>query len=163
WVRRRTLGVSAIAGPDEVLLRTEVPLRGEDLSTRADFRVEPGETVAFVLSWRPSHQPSVVQREPEDLLTKTIATWRLWAGRCTPTGRWREAVLRSLITLKMLTFHPTGGIVAAPTTSLPELIGGVRNWDYRFCWIRDATFTLYAFLAGGYPEEARAWREWLLR
>jgi GH15 family glucan-1,4-alpha-glucosidase len=163
WVRRRTLGVSATVGPDEVLLRTEVPLRGEDFTTRADFTAEAGETVAFTLSWRPSHHASVIHREPEDVLRQSIAAWRLWAGRCSATGPWREPVLRSLITLKLLTFHPTGAMIAAPTTSLPELIGGTRNWDYRFCWIRDATFTLYAFMAGGYGEEARAWREWLLR
>jgi GH15 family glucan-1,4-alpha-glucosidase len=163
WVRRRTFGVSAIAGPDEVLLRTEVPLRGEGFATRAEFMVHAGDTLTFVLHWRPSHRRSIIHREAEDLLRDCEAMWRAWSSRCTITGPWREAVVRSLITLKLLTFHPTGGIVAAPTTSLPEAIGGPRNWDYRYCWIRDATFTLYALMNGGYREEARGWREWLLR
>jgi GH15 family glucan-1,4-alpha-glucosidase len=163
WVRRRSYGLSAIVGPDELLLRSDVPLRGEGFATRGEFQVQAGETVSFVLSWRPSHRQSAIFREPEDLLTATESMWRLWSLRCNVTGRWRDAVVRSLITLKLLTYQPTGGIVAAPTTSLPEALGGVRNWDYRYCWIRDATFTLYAFMNGGYGEEARAWREWLLR
>jgi len=163
WVRRRAFGVSATAGPDEVLVRTEIPLRGEDFATVGDFTIEAGDLVSFTMSWRPSHRSSVIHREPDEMLRDCVAAWRLWAARCAATGPWREPVLRSLITLKLLTFAPTGGIVAAPTTSLPETIGGIRNWDYRYCWMRDATFTLYAFMAGGYAEEARAWREWLLR
>ncbi len=163
WVRRRTYGLSAIVGPDEVLLRTDVPLRGEDFTTRGDFVVGAGETVAFVLSWRQSHRANVIYREPEDLLRTSENLQRVWTSRCTTEGPWYEPVTRSLITLKLLTYFPTGGILAAPTTSLPETIGGMRNWDYRACWIRDATFSLYAFISGGYLEEARAWREWLLR
>lgn len=163
WVRRRPRGVNAVAGPDEVLLHTEVPLRGEGFTTRAEFTIEAGDALPFVLSWRPSHRRSVIHREAEELLRDCTAAWRAWTARCTTTGPWREAVVRSLITLKLLTFQPTGGIVAAPTTSLPEAIGGPRNWDYRFCWIRDATFTLYALMTCGYVEEARGWREWLLR
>jgi len=163
WVRRRTYGLSAIVGPDEVLLRTDVPLRGEDFTTRGEFDVGAGETVAFVMSWRQSHRANVIYREPEDLLRATESLQRAWTSRCGAEGPWHEAVMRSLITLKLLTYFPTGGILAAPTTSLPETIGGMRNWDYRACWIRDATFSLYAFISGGYLEEARAWREWLLR
>ncbi len=163
WVRRRFFGLSAVAGPDAVHLRTPVPLRGEDFVTRGEFSVRAGEMVPFALTWYPSHHHSVGYRDPEEMLTTTDAAWRSWSARCTFKGRWREAVLRSLITLKLLTYHPTGGIVAAPTTSLPERIGGERNWDYRYCWIRDSTFTLSALLTSGYAEEARAWREWLLR
>jgi GH15 family glucan-1,4-alpha-glucosidase len=163
WVRRRTYGLSAIVGPDEVLLRTDVPLRGQDFTTRGDFVVGAGEAVSFVMSWRPSHLAGVTYREPEDLLRTTEGLHRTWAMRCEDDSPWCEAIARSLITLKLLSFAPTGGLLAAPTTSLPETIGGMRNWDYRFCWIRDATFSLYAFIAGGYIEEARAWREWLLR
>ena len=163
WVRRRTYGLSAIAGPDEVLLRTDVPLRGEGFTTRGEFAVSAGEAVAFVMSWRQSHRANVIYREPEDLLRTTESLQRVWTSRSIAEGPWHEAVMRSLITLKLLTYFPTGGILAAPTTSLPETIGGVRNWDYRACWIRDATFSLYAFISGGYLEEARAWREWLLR
>ena len=163
WVRRRTYGLSAIVGPDEVLLRTDVPLRGERFTTRGEFTVEAGETVPFVLSWRPSHRPGIIYREPEDVLRTTESLQRAWTLRCGPEGPWHEAVTRSLITLKLLSYFPTGGILAAPTTSLPETIGGTRNWDYRACWIRDATLSLYAFISGGYLEEARAWREWLLR
>ncbi len=163
WVRRRTYGLSAIVGPDEVLLRTDVPLRGEDFTTRGDFVVGAGETVAFAMSWRQSHRANVIYREPEDLLRDTESMQRAWMSRCSDKGPWHEAVTRSLVTLKLLTYIPTGGILAAPTTSLPETIGGMRNWDYRACWIRDATFSLYAFISGGYIEEARAWREWLLR
>ena len=163
WVRRLNYGLGAIAGPDEILLRADVALRGEGFRTRGDFTVAAGDLVSFVLSWRPSHRHSVIHREPEEMMRACAAGWRVWSGRCMAAAPWHEAVLRSLITLKLLTYHPTGGIVAAPTTSLPESIGGSRNWDYRFCWIRDATFTLTALMAGGYGEEARAWREWLLR
>jgi GH15 family glucan-1,4-alpha-glucosidase len=115
------------------------------------------------LAWHTSHQAAPEQLDCEETLQQTEAWWMEWSGRCTYQGPWREAVLRSLITLKALTYIPTGGIVAAPTTSLPEQLGGVRNWDYRYCWVRDATFTLFAFMRGGFHDEARAWREWLLR
>jgi GH15 family glucan-1,4-alpha-glucosidase len=163
WVRRRGWGVSAVAGPEEVLLRAPVVIRGEGLASKAQFIVSAGETVPFILTWRPSHHDSVLYREPEDMLRQAEADWHVWAERCTATEPWREAVLRSLITLKLLIYAPTGGMVAAPTTSLPEALGGGRNWDYRYCWIRDATFTLDALMTAGFGEEARAWRDWLLR
>ncbi len=163
WVRRRDYGLSAVAGPDQVQVRTPVPLRGVGFTTRGEFTVNAGDMVPFVLTWHPSHHRSFNYRDPEEMLAATEAGWRSWTARSSAVGRWRDAVTRSLITLKLLTYFPTGGIVAAPTTSLPERIGGVRNWDYRYCWIRDATFTLYALLTTGYHEEARAWREWLLR
>ncbi len=163
WVERTETGISAIAGPDMVSLRTTVPLRGEDLRTVAEFTVGTGERVAFDLTWYPSihYEPSTldIPRALED----TENWWRDWSRRCTYQGRWRDAVVRSLITLKALTFMPSGGIVAAPTPSLPERIGGVRNWDYRYCWVRDATLTLDALLNAGYVAEAKSWREWLLR
>jgi GH15 family glucan-1,4-alpha-glucosidase len=163
WVRRTAEGVRAVGGPDTLRLQTEVPLRGENLTTAADFTVSPGERVPFVLMWHPSHEPAPAHVDPEETLQHTERWWRAWSDRCTYEGPWRESVLRSLITLKALTYRPTGGIVAAATTSLPEQLGGVRNWDYRFCWLRDATFTLYALISGGYMDEAREWREWLLR
>jgi GH15 family glucan-1,4-alpha-glucosidase len=163
WVRRTDNGISAIAGPDMIRLRADVPLQGENMQTEAEFTVVEGQKVSFDLTWYPSHE-----REPEPVnigvaIQKTEKWWREWSDRCTYQGKWRDAVLRSLITLKGLTFLPTGGIVAAPTTSLPELLGGVRNWDYRFCWVRDATLTLQSLLHAGYLDEAREWREWLLR
>ena len=163
WVRRIDGGISAIAGPDMVRLRSDVPLQDENMKTGAEFTVSEGQKISFDLTWYPSHQ-----REPEPVnvdvaIQKTEEWWREWSGRCAFQGKWRDAVLRSLVTLKGLTFLPTGGIVAAPTTSLPELLGGVRNWDYRFCWVRDATLTLQALLNAGYLDEAREWREWLLR
>jgi GH15 family glucan-1,4-alpha-glucosidase len=163
WVRRLNGGISAIAGPDALELRTPVPTRGEDFTTVADFSVAEGQSLPFTLTWFPSHQRVPGPRHAVTMLQKTEAMWRSWSAHCTAGHEWRDAVVRSLITLKALTFSPTGGIVAAPTTSLPEKIGGVRNWDYRFCWLRDATFTLYALLSSGYTEEAIAWREWLLR
>ncbi|HEX2655447.1 MAG TPA: glycoside hydrolase family 15 protein [Xanthobacteraceae bacterium] len=163
WVRRRGYGLSAIVGPDEVQLRSDIPLHGEQFTTRGNFTVDAGESVCFVLNWRPSHRRTMIYREPEEMLRESETSWRMWTARCTLKGPWSDAVIRSLITLKLLTFYPTGGIIAAPTTSLPELLGGPRNWDYRYCWIRDATFSLNAFMAGGYGEEARAWRNWLLR
>ncbi len=163
WVRRTDDGISAIAGPDMVGLRTEVPLRGENLKTVADFTVVEGQKLSFDLSWYPSHQYKPEPLKVDDALRDTEAWWRDWSDRCTYQGEWREAVLRSLITLKALTFQPTGGIVAAATTSLPELLGGVRNWDYRLCWVRDATLTLNSLLDAGYLDEAREWREWLIR
>jgi GH15 family glucan-1,4-alpha-glucosidase len=163
WVRRVEKGIQAVAGPDTLRLHTDVDLRGEHFTTVADFTMTPGQRVPFVLSWHPSQEPAPPPIDPEATIRDTERWWREWSDRCTYEGPWREAVLRSLITLKALTYAPTGGIVAAPTTSLPEQLGGVRNWDYRYCWVRDATFTLYALMMGGYTEEARAWREWLLR
>jgi GH15 family glucan-1,4-alpha-glucosidase len=164
WVTRlEEGGIKAVAGPDTLRLRTKVPLRGENYSTVAEFTISEGQEVPFLLSWRPSHEQGQPAGDPMKLLRKTESSWRKWSqiGDC--AGPWGEALQRSLLTLKALTYAPTGGIVAAPTTSLPEQLGGVRNWDYRLCWIRDATFTLYALMAAGYKDEARAWREWLLR
>jgi len=157
-------GMKAIAGPDTLRLSTTVYLLGENLKTYANFSIYEGETVPFVLTWTPSHSdtPRAVE-EPEQVLDRTAAIWREWIGRCPYDGPYREAVHRSLITLKALTYERTGGLVAAPTTSLPETLGGERNWDYRYCWIRDATLTLYALLLAGYRDEARRWQEWLLR
>jgi GH15 family glucan-1,4-alpha-glucosidase len=163
WVRQTGEGLSATAGPDALLLRAGVPVRGENLTTVAEFTVASGDQVPFVLTWHPSHEPAPPALDPDALLTETLAQWTAWSARCTVGGLWREAVIRSLITLKALTYEPTGGIVAAATTSLPEQIGGMRNWDYRYCWLRDATLTLQSLMAAGYDEEARAWREWLLR
>jgi GH15 family glucan-1,4-alpha-glucosidase len=163
WVQRRSGCMNAIAGPDAVTLSTPVPTRGEKLTTVADFVVRRGERVPFVLSWHPSHQPAPDSPDPESAASDTASWWHEWTSRCRMEGEWREAVVRSLITLKALTYTPTAGIIAAPTTSLPECIGGVRNWDYRYCWVRDATYTLYALLTAGYREEAEAWRDWLIR
>jgi GH15 family glucan-1,4-alpha-glucosidase len=163
WVRRTATGIQAVAGPDTLRLHTDVELHGKHLTTIASFTVSAGQRVPFELAWHTSHQAAPEQLDCEETLQQTEAWWMEWSGRCTYQGPWREAVLRSLITLKALTYIPTGGIVAAPTTSLPEQLGGVRNWDYRYCWVRDATFTLFAFMRGGFHDEARAWREWLLR
>ena len=164
WMMRLDDGTRrAVAGPDMVLLRTEVPLRGEDLKTLGEFTVNAGETVPFTLSYAPSHLPPPAAENPLDQLRATEQFWLDWAAKCKVSGPWADAVNRSLITLKALTYARTGGIVAAPTTSLPEHIGGSRNWDYRFCWLRDATLTLLALLNAGYLDEAKAWREWLLR
>ena len=163
WVRSVEGTLVAIAGPDALLLRTPVEHEGRDMRTVAEFTVLAGERVPFVLRWFPSNQPPPEPIEPEGALAATVYFWEEWAARCTYEGRWHDAVHRSLLTLKALTFAPTGGIVAAPTTSLPEWIGGVRNWDYRFCWLRDATLTLLALIRAGYVEEAGAWRDWLLR
>jgi GH15 family glucan-1,4-alpha-glucosidase len=163
WVRRTDWGIRAVAGPDAVVLDTPVELQGQDMTTVARFTVEAGQQVPFALHWFPSHRPRPGLVEAAESVAETERWWKDWSGRCRYMGRWREAVLRSLVTLKALTYAPTGGIVGAPTTSLPEWPGGVRNWDYRFCWLRDATFTLYALMMGGYLDEARAWREWLLR
>ncbi len=163
WVRNRHGGLEAIAGPDGLILRTAVPTRGEDLTTVAEFIIREGERVPFVLTWFPSHQTPPREIHADHALIQTEKFWSDWAGKCQTKHEWSEAVTRSLITLKGLTYAPTGGIVAALTTSLPEAIGGVRNWDYRFCWLRDATFTLLALMENGYVDEARAWREWLLR
>jgi GH15 family glucan-1,4-alpha-glucosidase len=163
WVRQRPYGLSAIAGPDALQLRSRVRMRGEDFTTLANFSVNEGEVIPFSLTWYPSHLQETGTRHPHQALHETQQWWENWSARCTASGPWREAIIRSLITLKGLTYSPTGGIVAAPTTSLPERIGGVRNWDYRYCWLRDATFTLYALLSSGYTEEAAQWRDWLLR
>jgi len=163
WVRKMDGHIRAIAGPDALSLWTQVPTHGKDLTTQAEFVVRPGERVSFLLMWHPSHTSSPPAFDVNQALEDTESWWREWSSRCTYEGPWREQVLRSLLTLKALTFAPTGGIVAAPTTSLPESLGGVRNWDYRFCWLRDATYTLYALMIGGYSEEAAAWRNWLLR
>ncbi|HTU02799.1 MAG TPA: trehalase-like domain-containing protein, partial [Candidatus Sulfotelmatobacter sp.] len=152
WVRRVEDGLTAVAGPDALHLATPVALRGEDFRTRADFTVRAGERVPFVLGWHASYEERPPARNADELLEETERWWREWAARCRYDGEWREPVLRSLITLKALTYAPTGGLVAAPTTSLPEQPGGVRNWDYRFCWLRDATFSLYALMMGGYVE-----------
>ena len=153
----------AIAGPDMVLLRSDVPLRGKGLTTIGDFVVREGETVSFVLTYTFSHEAAPVPIDPVAALADTEHFWTEWAARCSYRGEWRDAVMRSLLTLKALTYRPTGGIVAAPTTSLPEHIGGSRNWDYRYCWLRDATLTLLSLMDAGYYDEAASWRDWLLR
>jgi GH15 family glucan-1,4-alpha-glucosidase len=163
WVRRTETGLRAVGGPDTLVVQSPVDLVNEKFRTEAEFTVSAGQRVPFVLMWHPSHERTPDMLDAEETLAHTEKWWREWSGRCTYTGPWREMVLRSLITLKALTYAPTGGIVAAATTSLPERLGGVRNWDYRYCWVRDATFTLYALMLGGYMEEACAWREWLLR
>ncbi len=163
WVQQTEDGIWAIAGPDSLRLRADVAPRGEGLTTVADFAVGAGQAASFALAWHPSHEPAPPAFDAAAAIRDTETWWRAWSGRCTYRGEWREAVVRSLITLKALTYGPTGGIVAAATTSLPEQLGGVRNWDYRFCWLRDATFTLFALLNAGYRDEARAWRAWLLR
>jgi len=163
WVRAIEGGIEAVAGPDALRLITPVMTHGEGLSTVAQFSVGAGERVPFVLTWSPSHLPDPGYVAAEQALTATEANWRAWSDQCTVTGPYREIVQRSLITLKGLTYQPTGGIVAAATTSLPERIGGMRNWDYRICWLRDATFTLYSLMNAGYFDEARDWTLWLLR
>ena len=163
WVRQREGALTAVAGPNALCLRGDIPTRGEDLATVGDFTIAQGERRAMIATWFASHEPLPAAIDPEDALRDTESWWREWSGRCTYDGPWREAVLTSLMVLKALTFGPTGGIVAAPTTSLPEWPGGVRNWDYRYCWLRDATMTLYVLMLTGYTEEAAAWREWLLR
>ncbi len=163
WVRRIDGALRAIAGPDAVELRTPVATRGEGLATVAEFDVTAGDCVPFVLSWHPSHRSPPPPIDPMHALGDTTSWWEAWSARCATKGEFAEIVIRSLITLKALTHAPTGAIVAAATTSLPEELGGVRNWDYRYCWLRDATFTLYALLLGGYEDEAVAWRDWLVR
>ncbi|WP_151479771.1 glycoside hydrolase family 15 protein [Streptomyces albicerus] len=165
WMRKSDSHRVAVAGPDSVWLRSEPGVRtwGKDFGTHSEFTVAEGEQVAFVLTWHPSHEPRPALVDPHEALESSLADWQAWAARCRYDGPHRDAVVRSLVTLKALTYAPTGGIVAAPTTSLPEEIGGVRNWDYRHCWLRDSTLTLGALLACGYQEEAEAWRDWLLR
>ena len=163
WVRQRDGALEAVAGPDALVLRTPIKTHGKNMHTAAEFTVQAGERVPFVLTWFPSHEKAPPVVNPEHALKETESYWTEWSTNCCTHGPWRDAVVRSLITLKGLTYAPTGGIVAAATTSLPEEIGGVRNWDYRYCWLRDATFTLLALMDAGYLDEARAWREWLLR
>ncbi|MFJ2259046.1 glycoside hydrolase family 15 protein [Streptomyces sp. NPDC087844] len=163
WVHKHEGRTVAVAGPDSVWFDTECETYGKALTTYSDFTVAPGDRIAFTISWEPSHKQPPALPEPEQSLEATEEFWRDWVAQCTYHGPYREAVVRSLITLKALTYGPTGGIVAAPTTSLPEEIGGVRNWDYRYTWLRDAAITLSSLLRTGYREEARAWREWLLR
>jgi GH15 family glucan-1,4-alpha-glucosidase len=163
WVRRHDGGVHAIAGPEALTLQAGAPTHGEGLTTVSEFTVREGQKVPFVLTWHRSNQPAPAEIDAAAAVADAEGWWRRWSARCTYRGPWREPVQRSLITLKALTYAPTGGIVAAPTTSLPEWIGGVRNWDYRYCWLRDATYTLYSLLVSGFAEEAAAWREWLVR
>jgi GH15 family glucan-1,4-alpha-glucosidase len=164
WVNRLDDGtINAIAGPERVVLRTPTSLVGEDLKTVGEFTVKAGHSVPFVLSYGSSIQPPPPAIDPFDALERSETFWRQWSDRCPGVGPWTDAVKRSLITLKALTYAPTGGIVAAPTTSLPERLGGVRNWDYRYCWLRDATITLLALMHLGYYDEAQAWRDWLAR
>ena len=163
WVRREGGALHAVAGPDSVWLRTPVPVWGENWTTLADFTVAEGERAPFMLTWHASHRPAPRRIDPVQALGDTEAWWGEWASGIDYQGGWQDAVIRSLLTLKALTYAPTGGIVAAPTTSLPEQLGGVRNWDYRYCWLRDSTFTLSALMLAGLADEAKAWREWLLR
>jgi GH15 family glucan-1,4-alpha-glucosidase len=165
WVKRTEdrSALLAICGPDMTVLRTPVETRGEDMTTVAEFDVEEGQTVPFVFSYGPSHLPVPAPIDPVQALQDTGRFWTDWSSRCNYHGPYRDLVMRSLITLKALTYDPTGGIVAAPTASLPEKLGGARNWDYRFCWLRDATFTLLALMNSGYTVEASAWHNWLLR
>jgi GH15 family glucan-1,4-alpha-glucosidase len=163
WVRRIDDGRIAVAGPDALVFRTPVENRGENMRTVGEFTVHKGDRVPFVLTWYPSNERPPRAINGEDALQDTVDYWEEWSDRCVYKGRWQREVHQSLVVLKALTYAPTGGIVAAPTTSLPERIGGERNWDYRYCWLRDATLTLLAFLNAGYLDEARAWRTWLLR
>jgi GH15 family glucan-1,4-alpha-glucosidase len=163
WVRRIDHTRLAVAGPDALAFRTPVDVHGADFSTVSEFTVEPGDRVPFVLTWYPSHEPPPAEVDAEQALADTEEYWLDWAGSGTHQGDYHAEIRQSLIVLKSLTYAPTGGIVAAPTTSLPEALGGARNWDYRFCWLRDATLTLVAMLDGGYRDEAQDWQEWLLR
>jgi GH15 family glucan-1,4-alpha-glucosidase len=163
WVRNLDGRLSIVAGPDSLCLWTPVETHGEDLTTVSEFCVTEGQVATFTLTWHPSHLPSPRPTDCRFIVSETERWWDAWSARCTHAGEWREAVVRSLLTLKALTYHPTGGIVAAPTTSLPETLGGERNWDYRYCWLRDATLTLQSLMTAGYHAEAGAWREWLLR
>jgi GH15 family glucan-1,4-alpha-glucosidase len=164
WVKRTVDGaLLAICGKDMTVLRTPVAMRGRDMTTVAEFEVGEGETVPFVLTYGPSHLPLPNSIDPAMAVRETEDFWTGWCSHCTYAGDCQDLILRSLITLKALTYAPTGGIVAAPTTSLPEKLGGSRNWDYRYCWLRDATFTMLALMNSGYTEEAAAWYNWLLR
>lgn len=164
WVHRLEDGrVQGIAGPDRVTLSTGVPLRGEDMMTRSDFEVQEGQEIPFILTWSSSYTSEPNQPDAAATVENVTRAWQKWSSKHVPKGPYSEAVLRSILTLKALAHHKTGGIVAAATTSLPEGIGGERNWDYRFCWLRDSTFTLLALLESGFTEEAKAWRDWLMR
>ncbi len=163
WIHEQEGTIWAVGGPDAVALDADVPITSSADSLSARFVLRAGERARFVMSWSPSYARHIRKVDPEVALDETEHWWRRWVEACTHAGPWRDDVVRSLITLKSLTYGPTGGIVAAPTTSLPEQIGGVRNWDYRYCWLRDATFTLYALLQAGYRREAQSWRDWLLR
>jgi GH15 family glucan-1,4-alpha-glucosidase len=163
WVRSSGRLLHAIAGSNGVSLWSSVDVKGQDMTTVGEFTMTPGESEVFELTWYPSHEEAPRPANAAYAIEDTDMWWRSWAAGCTFEGEWREAVVRSLITLKALTYHPTGGIVAAATTSLPEALGGERNWDYRYCWLRDATLTLESLMRGGYHDEAMAWRNWLLR
>ncbi len=165
WIQQVDGEDRLVAGPNELRLRSPIETHDEHLATHATFSVAAGDRIPFVLSWRPSFGSAAVAEQPEAwaALESTTNWWREWSSQFSGSGDWQDAVVRSLITLKALTYAPSGGIVAAPTTSLPERLGGVRNWDYRFCWLRDATFTLDALMLAGYAREAIAWRDWLLR
>jgi GH15 family glucan-1,4-alpha-glucosidase len=163
WVRRVDHARVAVAGPDALCLRTPIEIHGENLTTVSEFTLDPGDRVPFVLTWFPSHEDVPREIHPFEALTDAKEFWQDWAARCVHHGPYHDEIHQSLLLLKALTYGPTGGIVAAPTTSLPEWIGGVRNWDYRYCWLRDATLTLLAMLRAGYRDEAVAWRRWLLR
>jgi len=163
WVRQVKGDQRFVCGPDQVTLSADVPVTGEGLASVADFTVQEGQTVSFVLAWNPSWETPHEPTHASGALESTLDLWRDWASRLRYDGAWKDEVLQSLMVLKALTYAPTGGIVAAPTTSLPEHIGGVRNWDYRYCWLRDAAYTLWALNIGGYTDEARSWRKWLLR
>jgi GH15 family glucan-1,4-alpha-glucosidase len=164
WVTRLEDGaLRAIAGPDMMIIRTPVQLRGVDMTTVGDFVIHKDDTIPFVLNYYRSHRPLHTPLDPMAALSDTETFWREWSAKCRPAGPWTEAVVRSIITLKALTYAPTGGMVAAPTTSLPEELGGERNWDYRYCWLRDATLVLLGVMNAGFFDEAQAWREWLLR
>lgn len=163
WVGRHDGAIIAVAGPDAVRIRSDVPLKNDHFCTHADFGIRAGEERFFCVEWYPSHETPAAAREPDALLELSLVEWRAWSESSVYRGGYGESVDRSLLTLRALTYAPTGGIVAAPTTSLPEEIGGVRNWDYRFCWLRDAALTLYALIRSGHAEEASAWRWWLMR
>jgi len=164
WVRRIEDGTRvAIAGPDALCLRTPVDVRGENMTTLGEFTLQPGDRVPFVLTWYPSHEDVPDAVDAEQALRDTEEYWHSWAHKCDHVGAYHDEIHQSLLVLKALTYAPTGGLVAAPTTSLPERVGGPRNWDYRFCWLRDATLTLLAMLTAGYKDEADRWRDWLLR
>jgi GH15 family glucan-1,4-alpha-glucosidase len=163
WVRRIDDARVAVGGPDALSFRTPVEQRGENMRTLGEFTVRKGDRVPFTLTWYPSNEELPEKIDPEAALQDTVEYWEDWAQMCAYKGKWQEEVHRSLVVLKSLTYAPTGGMVAAATTSLPEKIGGERNWDYRFCWLRDATLTLLAFINAGYLDEARTWRTWLLR
>jgi GH15 family glucan-1,4-alpha-glucosidase len=162
WVSGGDDWLTALAGPDAIDVSCDVPLSGQTPAT-AEFAVAAGQQVAFVATWHPSHEPSPPPIDAVAVLAQTEAWWREWSARSAYRGQWGDEVTRSLLTLKALIYEPTGGIVAAPTTSLPEFLGGVRNWDYRYCWLRDASLTLDAFMTAGYAQEATRWRDWLLR